>query len=386
MNSACEKGFKTTLYLLLLVIFLTLYFPDMVKKYQKKATTFTTKEEQTDYGNEDLPTLTICFGFKPSTIKVLLDGDFNYFSKMHPLKRIKGLNMKQLYQNATYQYKQDFKIKYGEGEGGEILAVGTNKITEGTIFELGSYNTLLNGKCYVISLVKVENKATKQIKIVFRNETQLQGTDMPNRIQLYITSQSSSKNVIWDKWLPHVKPLVLHLQRGEPTSWKISLSQTDWKFYDGDEKCTNGCPPEECLNLKALQSKKKGCVPVPLKDFVVNSSMTVCPKRVKSEQMLKLFHNFKEKIVECPKPKLEQQYQAIILDQYNQPKPNQVAFYVDFKYTSKTVKEETLIYDTLSFIGTLGGFLGLFLGFSFFGFGTDVCLGVCKRISNLRFS
>ena len=110
--------------------------------------------------------------------------------------------------------------------------------------------------------------------------------------------------------------------------------------------------------------------------------MTVCSKRVESEQMLKLFHNFKEKIVECTKPRSEQQYKAIILDQYNQPKPNQVAFYVDFKYTSKTVKEETLIYDTLSFIGTLGGFLGLFLGFSFFGFGTDVCLALWKRILN----
>ena len=88
MNSTCEKGFKTTLYLLLLAIFLTLYFPDMVKKYQKKATTFTTKEEQTNYGKEELPTLTICFGFKPSTMEELLGGDFNYFSKMHPLQRI----------------------------------------------------------------------------------------------------------------------------------------------------------------------------------------------------------------------------------------------------------------------------------------------------------
>ena len=47
--------------------------------------------------------------------------------------------------------------------------------------------------------------------------------------------------------------------------------------------------------------------------------------------------------------------------------------------SSKIIKEETLIYDILSsFVGTLGGLLGFFLGFSFFGFFTDIFLAILK--------
>ena len=40
---------------------------------------------------------------------------------------------------------------------------------------------------------------------------------------------------------------------------------------------------------------------------------------------------------------------------------------IDLSSNSRVVKEEILIYDNLSLIGTLGGTLGLMIGFSFFG-------------------
>ena len=39
---------------------------------------------------------------------------------------------------------------------------------------------------------------------------------------------------------------------------------------------------------------------------------------------------------------------------------------IDLSSNSRVVKEEILIYDNLSLIGTLGGTLGLMIGFSFF--------------------
>ena len=38
----------------------------------------------------------------------------------------------------------------------------------------------------------------------------------------------------------------------------------------------------------------------------------------------------------------------------------------------RNVFEETLIFDTIGLIGSLGGSLGLFVGFSFFGYMTPV--------------
>ena len=89
-----EKGFKFTLYLTLLVTFFILYFPDMVEKYQKRAKTYTTKEISTS--SEDLPTITICVGFKPSIINNTFGRNFNYFVKMRYLKEIEGRNMEEL--------------------------------------------------------------------------------------------------------------------------------------------------------------------------------------------------------------------------------------------------------------------------------------------------
>jgi hypothetical protein len=42
---------------------------------------------------------------------------------------------------------------------------------------------------------------------------------------------------------------------------------------------------------------------------------------------------------------------------------------ISFISTSVTVNEEYLIYDIYTFVGSVGGYMGLFVGFSFFDFG-----------------
>jgi hypothetical protein len=43
-----------------------------------------------------------------------------------------------------------------------------------------------------------------------------------------------------------------------------------------------------------------------------------------------------------------------------------------FITTSVTINEEYLIYDIYSFVGSVGGYMGLFIGFSFFDFGVMI--------------
>jgi hypothetical protein len=40
--------------------------------------------------------------------------------------------------------------------------------------------------------------------------------------------------------------------------------------------------------------------------------------------------------------------------------------------TSINVNEEYLIYDIYSFVGSVGGYMGIFIGFSFFDFGVVI--------------
>jgi hypothetical protein len=50
-----------------------------------------------------------------------------------------------------------------------------------------------------------------------------------------------------------------------------------------------------------------------------------------------------------------------------------------------TINEEYLVFDILSFVGSVGGSLGLFVGFSFFDFGsmlTNITVTVTVIISS----
>ena len=176
VSCSFEKGFKFTLYLTLLVTFFILYFPDMVEKYQKRAKTYTTKEMSTS--SEDLPTITICFGFKPSVMIDILGGNFNYFARMPFLKKIEEhADMEELYENASYRYSKDFRIRYGQ-KLGWFLKEGTRNYSKFDTVELKPYNTMLRGKCHAISLVKA--KASKQIKIILKHHLQVE--DIPTKV------------------------------------------------------------------------------------------------------------------------------------------------------------------------------------------------------------
>ena len=82
-----------------------------------------------------------------------------------------------------------------------------------------------------------------------------------------------------------------------------------------------------------------------------------------------------EKIATCLKQKEKTQYTATIEQiaksklVLNQEAANvaQVQFVPKFTSNSRTIHEEMQIHDEIWLLGSLGGSLGLFIGFSFFG-------------------
>ena len=120
LYNICEKGGKITFYLIFLGIASLLYLPDMVDKYQKKATTFTTVTEQVKKEKVDPPTITICMDMplKPSYVESTLK-DAEYFWRMKRGSMTRGKNTNELFENATYQYNQDFVLRYGEDVTGK---------------------------------------------------------------------------------------------------------------------------------------------------------------------------------------------------------------------------------------------------------------------------
>ena len=84
-----------------------------------------------------------------------------------------------------------------------------------------------------------------------------------------------------------------------------------------------------------------------------------------------------ENILTCLEQKEIRQYSARIeqianskLDAFLTPETgnlSQVQFIIKFSSNSRTIHEEMQIHDEIWLLGSLGGSLGLFVGFSFFG-------------------
>ena len=198
---ACERGGKLALFLLFLVLFGYLYLPDMVTKYTKKATTFTTRFTKS---NNETYTVTICMDvpLKPSVVNNTLEGKDDYFWRMEHIST-KKYNPSELFNKATFSLDRDFSLKYNSKN---LKASRAPENQDGVLVE--PYNTMTLGKCYAIT-----PPSTKTKKWVLRFEDL--ENDMPSGIELFITSKNASKNVIWNKW-PVIHPLLIHLRRDEP--------------------------------------------------------------------------------------------------------------------------------------------------------------------------
>ena len=93
------------------------------------------------------------------------------------------------------------------------------------------------------------------------------------------------------------------------------------------------------------------------------------------------FDKIRDKLQDCSPPQTDIRYEAFVTkDEFLAMKNPQPAIFVYIEPFSmmKTIKEEVRIYDDAALVASLGGFLGLFVGFSFHG---TLCTVIDKLFS-----
>jgi hypothetical protein len=76
--------------------------------------------------------------------------------------------------------------------------------------------------------------------------------------------------------------------------------------------------------------------------------------------------------IECKSPCKVTQYKTEVTKHADTKPKSRVYINLVYRTTYVTINEEYLVYDFSSFIGSVGGSLGLFIGFSYFDFGNVI--------------
>ena len=225
-------------------------------------------------------------------------------------------------------------------------------------FESEKVITFRNGLCHLIKYNV--NVSTTNDKIRLRFSYKGHNSDTPESANILLSSPNGWHGIVVDDW-PFFDPTILKIpiEKPQEQDWTIKVSQTDYHYMTGIEDF------EQCLVEKITRNSECAtkCYP-----FMFNflSNYPLCGSK-EFDCMYDLLVLRRKYRYECLQAKKNIQYKAHIYPTMKwKANESSISFWLYFDKGTKDIKEEVLIVTTGSFIGSVGGSLGLFLGFSFF--------------------
>ena len=339
------------LYLILLIVFVNFYLIDELVNYAKGSTTLSSRTEKVEY--LAAPYMTLCFHppFKPSMLLTHgLPKNTKHIKDLHRVLRagkVKGDVNMTIYENFSYKYEKDYNVRL------EVLK-NFSKLGELIDFEIQKVVTQ-SGLCYLIKYNMNVSTNHDKIRLHYNSEA----LENPKYVKILLSSPHGWHGIVLEDW-PYFDPTISWIPIDKQAkSWTAKVSQTDYEYMAG----TNNF--EQCLLEQIARNSicKTNCYPLVF-NFLPN--YTLC-NLGEMPCMFNLLVNERKYRYECLRAKKNIQYKANLNPTYNLNSNGS-----DFKFTfyfdkgTKDIKEEVLIVTTASFIGSVGGSLGLFLGFSFF--------------------
>ena len=335
---------KGGIYLVLLVIFIQFYFFEAFKNYLKGGTTYQSIRENVEF--LPLPHIILCFNpnFKSSMLKKygltlpiifkdIKNGQFNVSSKW------------ELYQQLTFEYNRDFNIQFSRGSKFEIKNVATYR----------------HGMCFTISH-NISLSAEDGIQKLYLDfSSNLLIEDVPQNVYFGLTNPTGWYGIVFDDW-PLIKPLVFKIPI--QSNWVAKLAQTDYHYMQGTEDF------EKCLHQKITMKSsdcEAKCFPI-LYNFLPNFPPCNTTEEVRCNfDLIGRGSSSRQKRYTCLNLQKNVKYDGnSFLNSKIKGNFTGVGLAMYFNKFTKDVKEEILIIPTADFIGSIGGSLGLFLGFSCF--------------------
>ena len=167
------------------------------------------------------------------------------------------------------------------------------------------------------------------------------------------------------------------------------------QFCSGNRKCSvSGCSFEFCIPWKLVVKEAENigchdiCIPFNARSFYQYESTKYCTEYESLLCMTEAFNNIYDNAswLDCMKPQEIVEFRGTLSNGFR-PTFGKSHRLMTFKFDSNVhvIKEEALVYNTLDLIVSVGGSLGLFLGFSFFGY-LSCCLDRIVKFLKLKYN
>ena len=352
--------------LLLLALCLISFFftKEVWEEFQLEKTSF----KQYDVDNSESPTLVICF-WPPYKYNPISKTNQTYSQLPNQLK-------------AQFKYFQDFNLTFGvygsmisRKDNGTVLKEGLNVHNfSATILEEKDDNKnevkletmmTLFGNCYKIS----SNIVTEDwVYVWLKFNSTLNSETIPKAVDVFVTSEYNSHGNVALNYFDGQETVV---SRISANTW-VKLRSEKYSFLSTEKsipKCQNHHSFYDCYSSKLYSTNFQSC-PKKCSPFTYSGlNVSLCSSKEDFDCATKVAEKIfldKSRTRCLPMCQRVQYSQTYRWDNAELKLGNNFKFFYQIAKGKMNVYEEYLIYDVKGMVGSIGGTLGLFIGFSFY--------------------
>ena len=353
---------EAVFYLLFIALFVIFYVKDLLSDFIEGRSTMTSQIRPVE--EIEFPTVTVCMkpGYKNSVLKRF---DIQSPTDEWMKAAFPNQSLSEVFREVSYIEGRDFKLVTNE----EHIIINCNRSIRCLGYTINPIFTQHHGTCYklqpISSLTSTDMPHYLYVQIIVNN---INREDKPKGVNVYLTSEKTWPNIAYERW-PQITPTKFSsefTEDGLVTGMKLKM--TEHIFHDGNENIAD-CHRDLFLAKSNCTTK---C------NFLSYDSLPICNFTEDQICAFKARKKYDTEFENCFKIKHFLTYNPSIYETTFNPLLNSstIEFYMSIRDLKKEVREEVKTITAKAFIGSLGGSVGMFFGFSF----TATILYVTEKI------
>ena len=262
------------------------------------------------------------------------------------------------------------------------LNIGENFDKMGKTFVVEELFNKLFGLCYALTpdeSFKMSMKESVKFELHFK-----QGTEIPPTDVIFMSQEDLFSFLFFDLGQASATAYIIHLKAGMTIG--VPLQSSIWNYLPSKRDCINHdendlyahCILKKQVNCFKHHIEYSGCNCVPYNThknqfdmYPLNSSWNTCKwNKLNSHCSFIMDICYQRVRNSCLKSCKAKMYkgQNMKVNGLRALKPNSMGMLMTFSTMDIAIYNEVMILELYNFIGTVGGSLGLFIGFSYTGF------------------